>query len=55
MIFDMMISDLRKRGEAFQTPTDPMTDTAFISLLTRVYDPGQPTIFPPEPEEQLAA
>jgi hypothetical protein len=55
MIFDIIISDLRKRGEAFQMPTDPMTDPAFIGLLTRVYDPGQPTIFPPEPEEQLAA
>jgi len=54
-IFDIIVSDLRKRGEAFQVPNDPLTDTAFIGLLTRVYDPGQPTIVPPEPEEQLAA
>lgn len=55
MIFDIIISDLRKRGEAFRMPTDPLTDPSFIGLLTRIYDPGQPTIFPPEPEEHFAA
>jgi hypothetical protein len=55
-IFDMFIKDLRARGETFEVPTDPLTDPAFIQLLTRVYDPGKPTIFPPEPvEETLAA
>ncbi|MFN3425236.1 MAG: hypothetical protein ACK40C_11090 [Novosphingobium meiothermophilum] len=55
MIFDIILSDLRKRGESFATPADPLTDTAFIGLLTRVYDAGQPTIFPPEPVEREAA
>lgn len=55
MIFDIIIADLRKRGESFQVPNDPLTDTAFIGMLTRVYDPGQPSIFPPEPEERQAA
>jgi hypothetical protein len=55
-IFDMFIKDLRARGETFEVPTDPLTNTGFIQLLTRVYDPGMPTIFPPEPvEETLAA
>ena len=55
MVFDMLISDLRARGEKFTVPTDPITDRAFIGLLTRTYDPGQPAIFPPEPEELIAA
>jgi len=54
-IFDMLIADLRARGETFEMPTDPLTDRKFIGLLTRVYDAGQPAIFPPEPEEAVAA
>lgn len=38
---------------AILSPRDP--GKAFIGLLTRVYDPGQPTQYPPEPEEALAA
>ncbi|MCP5395286.1 MAG: hypothetical protein H6918_00880 [Sphingomonadaceae bacterium] len=53
-VFDMLIADLRARGLTFEVPTDPMTDKAFIGLLTRTYDPGQPAIFPPEPEELAA-
>ncbi|WP_395332003.1 hypothetical protein WBP06_03810 [Novosphingobium sp. BL-8H] len=52
-IIDMLIADLRARGEVLQTPSEPMTDKAFIALLTRTYDPGQPAIFPPEPDERL--
>lgn len=54
-VFDILIADLRARGISFEMPTDPLTDAAFIALLTRVYDPGQPAMFPPEPEEALAA
>ena len=54
-VFDMLIADLRRRGETFDVPTDPVTDKAFIGLLTRVYDQGKPAQFPPEPEEALAA
>ena len=36
-------------------PGDPMTDRAFIGLLTRVYDVGLPLHFPPEPEEAQPA
>ena len=54
-VFDMIIADLRRRGETFEVPSDPLTDQKFIGLLTRVYDPGPPAIFPPEPEEAIAA
>src|SRR6185369_11444530 len=54
-VFDILVADLRRRGVAFQTPSDPLTDTGFIRLLTNVYDPGVPTRFPPEPEEEAIA
>ena len=54
-VFDIFIKDLRARGLTFETPSDPFSDKAFIGLLTRTYDPGAPSIFPPEPEETLAA
>ena len=54
-VFDMLIADLRARGETFEVPTDPITDKAFIGLCTRVYDPGVPSLFPPEPAEAVAA
>jgi len=53
--FDLLIADLRTRGLTLETPTDPLTDQKFITLLTRNYDPGKPSIFPPEPEKALAA
>jgi hypothetical protein len=48
-VFDILIADLRARGEVFQTPSEPMADPAFVALLTRNYDPGKPAIYPPEP------
>jgi hypothetical protein len=50
----MIIDDLRARGEVFEMPVDPITDPAFIALLTRVYDVGIPLHFPPEPEASAA-
>lgn len=55
MVFDTIIADLRARGEVFETPSDTLTDARFIATLTRVYDPGTPAIFPPEPEEKAIA
>lgn len=54
-VFDIFLSDLRARGERFEVPSDPTSDKAFIALLTRVYDPGVPSIFPPEPAEEPTA
>lgn len=44
---DMMIHDLRQRGIAVETPSDPMNDQAFIATLTRAYAMA-PIHFPPE-------
>lgn len=54
-VFDMFVADLRRRGETFSMPSDPMTDQTFIQLLMRVYDPGVPAVFPAEPSEETAA
>lgn len=47
-VFDILISDLRARGEPFKMRFEPLNDPAFAQLLTRVYDPGLPAIMPPE-------
>ncbi len=47
-VFDTFISDMRARGQTFTMPTDPLNDPAFVQLLTKFYDPGLPTIMPPE-------
>ncbi|WP_116364078.1 hypothetical protein [Parahaliea mediterranea] len=54
-VFDIFIQDLKARGEHFDMPSDPLTDKAFIGLLTRVYHVGTPLYFPPEPEDGIAA
>ena len=36
-VFDMLFADLRTRGIACSEPTDPITDPAFIALLTEIY------------------
>ncbi|MDN2495529.1 hypothetical protein FHY52_02210 [Nocardia nova] len=36
-VFDMLLADLRTRGIACSEPTDPITDPAFIALLTEIY------------------
>lgn len=47
-VFEMFVKDLKARGHTFETPTDPVRDQAFIGLLTQVYDPGVPKIYPAE-------
>ena len=57
-VFDMLVTDLRRQGHQFDPPSDPLRDTAFISLLTRAYDVGAPRMYPPEapgPGQELAA
>lgn len=56
-VFDTFIKDLRARGYSVDVPSNPLRDTAFISLLNKVYDPGLPRIYPPEAPgpHQLAA
>jgi hypothetical protein len=50
-VFDIFIGDLRAHKQRFQIPSDPLTDPEFIALMSRVYDPGTPSIYPPEPQE----
>lgn len=53
-VFDMFISDLRKRGVSFVMPGDPLHDPAFIMTLTQAYDIGEPLYYPsdaPGPRE----
>lgn len=45
---DMFLKDLRNRGHIFETPTSPLQDRKFMDLLTEVYDPGVPHIYPAE-------
>jgi len=54
-VFDIFMADLKQRGVPFATPTEPLTDKAFIAVLTGAYNVGAPLYFPPEPEEGLAA
>ena len=49
MALNILVSDLRARGEIFEMPTDPVRDTNFITLLTRVYDIGRPKNVPEDP------
>ena len=56
MAFDILIEDMKSRGEVFAIPTDPLRDIRFIKLLTRVYDIGEVRDVPADPvEETLVA
>ena len=44
-VIDTFVSDLRARGVAFDTPSDPMRDPRFVALLAGTYDVG-PTTYP---------
>jgi hypothetical protein len=39
---------MKANGHSFKVPADPLNDPEFVQLLTRLYDPGLPTIMPPE-------
>jgi hypothetical protein len=54
-VFDIFVRDMRSRGERFEVPSDPMKAPDFVAHLSRVYNPGTPTIYPPEPEEASLA
>lgn len=51
MAFEIFVKDLRARGEIFEMPSDPLHDTNFIGLLTRIYDVGRPKGVPEDPVE----
>jgi len=47
-VFDTLIKDVRSRGMAIETPTDPLNDPAFIGALNSAYDYGGPAQYPAE-------
>ncbi len=47
-VFETLIKDVRSRGIAIETPTDPMRDPAFIKALNDAYDYGGPAEYPAE-------
>lgn len=47
-VFDTLIRDVRSRGIAIETPTDPMRDPVFIRALNAAYDIGTPSAYPAE-------
>ncbi len=51
----MLVDDMRKRGIAFETPTDPMNDRGFVGLVSQVYDIGGPANIPADAVDERAA
>jgi hypothetical protein len=51
----MLIDDMRSRGVRFENSTDPMSDRAFVRLVSQVYDIGGPTNIPPDAIDAQAA
>jgi hypothetical protein len=47
-VVDIFLKDLKARGVAVQTPSDPMRDPGFIQTLTQHYDIGTPRAYPIE-------
>lgn len=47
-VIDTFLKDMRSRGIAVETPTDPMRDPQFIRTLIGAYDFGSPLNYPPE-------
>lgn len=51
----MLIDDMRRRGIALETPTDPLNDPGFVKLVARVYDIGGPENIPSDVNEEAIA
>jgi len=47
-VFDTLIKDVRSKGIAIETPSDPFHDPVFIRTLNSAYDIGGPSTYPPE-------
>jgi hypothetical protein len=54
-VFDILLDDLRQRGEKIKPPSNPLTDKEFIRRLNDAYGIDRPLYFPPEPDENVAA
>ncbi|WP_395332017.1 hypothetical protein WBP06_03845 [Novosphingobium sp. BL-8H] len=47
-VFDTFLKDMRARGIAVETPSDPLHDPQFIRALVAAYDFGTPATYPSE-------
>jgi hypothetical protein len=47
-VFDTFLKDMRARGIAVETPSDPLRDPQFIRALMAAYDFGTPVSYPVE-------
>lgn len=47
-VFDTLIKDVRAKGIAIETPSDPLRDPVFIRTLNAAYDVGAPAQYPAE-------
>lgn len=45
-VFETLLKDMRARGLAVETPSDPMNDPVFIRALNAAYDFGPPVSYP---------
>lgn len=45
---EMLIDDVRSKGIAIETPTDPLHDPVFIQAINAAYDVGAPASYPEE-------
>jgi hypothetical protein len=55
-VFETLITDVRARGMAIETPVDPLHDPQFIRTLSAAYDCGGPTSYPEDaPNPRMAA
>ena len=45
------MDEARNRGAQFETPTDPLTDRAFIGMLSQVFAVNGPTNIPADMDE----
>lgn len=50
----MLINDMKKRGVAFEVPTDPLHDNVFVGVLAQAYNIGGPINIPPDGIDEAA-
>ncbi|WP_420381798.1 hypothetical protein [Novosphingobium sp.] len=50
----MLIDNMKKRGIAFEVPTDPLHDNAFVGIVAQAYDIGGPTNIPADAMDEVA-
>jgi len=52
---NMLIDEIGRRDVRFEMPTDPMTDRAFIAMMSRVFAVNGPTNVPADVNDAISA